>query len=181
MKAAKAEIDDLWKEIRPEIEAAIRRGANRPGGSDGPLKAAEVALASLKAQEASLTDRLNTLNIRKRTEGASAVALEPDRTDLALAEQYLASIEKNLADLKLQAPIVRPAEAFPSLSELRVWDVASGQMTRGVVEPGGWIAALAFTRDGLALIAGGGTPGRPGSVTIFDLAPRPVAAAPMPF
>ena len=129
---------------------------------------------SLKAQEASLTDRLNTLNIRQRDDGVSAVALEFDRMDLARAETYLDTIVKNLADLKIQVRVgARPAEAYQSLSELRVWDVASDRTTRALIEPGGWIAALAFTRDGTSLIAGGGTPGTPGSVTLFDLAPRP--------
>ena len=34
MKAARAELDDLWKELRPEIEAAFRRG--QPLGRSGP-------------------------------------------------------------------------------------------------------------------------------------------------
>ena len=79
---------------------------------------------------------------------------------------------------ELPATRVRPGPGFQSVAELRVWDVASGRTTRGLVEPTGWIAALAFARDGLTLIAGGGTPGTPGFGTLFDLAPRPVAAAP---
>ena len=114
MNAAKAELDVLWNELKPELEAAMRRGAARPGGADGTLKTAELGLASLKAQEASLTDRLNTLNVRQRTEGAWAVALEFDRIDLTRAESYLDTIERNLADLKFQrkSPIARIKQEF---------------------------------------------------------------------
>jgi len=138
-----------------------------------------LALASLKAQETSLTDKLNSLNVRqagrrrRRARGWSSTGWT-----WPAPRRYLDTIEKNLADLRFRGRDVRPAEAYQSLAELRVWDVASGQPTRRIVEPGGWIAALAFTRDGLSLIAGGGTPGQPGSVTIFDLAPRPDDAAP---
>ncbi len=185
MAEAQKELDGLWKELRPEIEAGARRGQDRiADGPDKDLKAAEVQLAALKAQEASLSDRLNALSVKQRAEGAVSVALEFARLDLNRAEQYLDTINRNLADLKLQVPEERPATpigpgpGFLSLAELRVWDVASGRETRALVEPTGWIAALSFARDGLTLIAGGGTPGGPGFVTLFDLAPRPVAPAP---
>ena len=80
------------------------------------LKAAEAQLAALKAQEASLTDRLNTLHIQQRAEGAAAVALEFARLDLNRAEQYLDTIDRSLADLKFQlkSPIARIRKEFPA-------------------------------------------------------------------
>ena len=184
MEAAKAELDSLYRELRPEIEAMVKRGAVRLAGApDKGLKAAEGHLAALKAQEASLTDRLNTLNIKQRADGAAAVALEFSRLDLSRAEQYLDTINRSLAELRVQAAgrglggDKPAAEAFESLAELRVWDVATTRFSRGLIESGGWIGALAFSRDGSTLIAGGGTPGwSSGFVTLFDLAPRPAAA-----
>lgn len=116
MKAADAELNDLWKELKPELEASMRRGGSRPGGADTALKGAELALAALKAQEANLADRLNTLNVRQRAEGAWAVALEFDRIDLSRAEQYLDTIDRNLADLKFQlrSPTARIKQEFPA-------------------------------------------------------------------
>ena len=77
------------------------------------------------------------------------------------------------------------AEAFESLAELRVWDVATTRFSRGLIESGGWVGALAFSRDGRTLIAGGGTPGwSSGFVTFFDLnpvAPDAAPEAPAPF
>ncbi len=98
------------------------------------------------------------------------MSLEFDRMDLNRAEQYLDTISRNLADLRFGlAAEVKPAADYQSLSELRVWEVASGRQSRGLIEAGGWINALAFTRDGLTVIAGGGTPGTPGFATLFDL------------
>jgi hypothetical protein len=134
----------------------------------------EAQLAALKAQELNLTDKLNTLNVRKREEGARALALQFDHVDLNRAEAYLDTINRNLADLILQRGAeVKPPKAYLSLAELRVWDVASGRQSRGLIEAGGWINALAFTCDGATVIAGGGTPGTPGFVTLFDLGPLP--------
>ncbi|HEY2159426.1 MAG TPA: protein kinase [Isosphaeraceae bacterium] len=186
MKEAKADLDALWKEMKPQLEALARRGIKEVGGAENPLKATEAQLAALKAQELGLTDKLNTLNIRQRAEGAAVVSLEFDRMDLNRAEQYLDTISRNLAELKFQAPVAKPAEDYQSLAELRVWDVASGRQSRGLIEAGGWINALAFTRDGLTVIAGGGTPGTPGFATLFDLgtpAAEPVLpdARPAPF
>ncbi len=116
MAAAQKELDGLWKELRPEIEAMVRRGVNRMGVAvpDNGLKAAEAQLAALKAQDASLTDRLNTLNVKQRQEGAGAVALEFARIDLNRAESYLDTINRNLADLKFQlkSPILRIKREF---------------------------------------------------------------------
>ncbi len=116
MKAAQADIDALWKEMKPQLEGWARRGITQVGGgaADNPLKGAEATLAALKAQEMSLIDKLNTLNVRKRAEGMSAVSLEFDRMDLGRAEQYLDTISKNLADLKFQSrsPILRVKKEF---------------------------------------------------------------------
>ena len=184
LKQAQADLDALWKEMKPQLEAGARRGIREVGGAENPLRATEASLAALKAQELALTDKLNTLNIRKRAEGISAVALEFDRMDLNRTEQYLDTISRNLAELKLGlATEVKPADDFQSLSELRVWDVASSRQSRGLIEAGGWINALAFTRDGATVIAGGGTPGTPGFATLFDLGTprgRPRLARPSP-
>jgi succinoglycan biosynthesis transport protein ExoP len=120
MKEAKADLDALWKELKPQLESWARRGATQIGGGgvvvDNPLKGAEATLAALKAQELSLTDKLNTLNIRKRQEGATTVSLEFDRMDLSRAEAYLDTISRNLADLKFQmkSPILRIRKEFPA-------------------------------------------------------------------
>ena len=116
------------KEAETELDAAlgraeaparsrlmVKRGMSRTGAMpDNGLKAAEGRLAAQKAQEASLTDRLNTLNIKQRADGAAAVALEFDRMDLSRAEAYLDTINRNLADLKFQlkSPILRIKKEF---------------------------------------------------------------------
>ena len=116
MKEAQADLDALWKEMKPQLEGWARRGVREIGGGavDNPQKGAEVQLAALKAQEMSLIDKLNTLNVRKRAEGMSAVSLEFDRMDLNRAEQYLDTISKSLADLKFQSksPILRVRKEF---------------------------------------------------------------------
>jgi succinoglycan biosynthesis transport protein ExoP len=112
---SRKELDKLWAELRPEIEMMVKRGMSRTGAMpDNGLKAAEGRLAALKAQEASLTDRLNTLQIKQRADGAAAVALEFDRMDLSRAEAYLDTINRNLADLKFQlkSPILRIKKEF---------------------------------------------------------------------
>ncbi len=171
LKEAQADLDALWKEMKPQLEARARRAIREagPGEIANPLRGAEATLAALKAQELSLIDKLNDLNVRKRAEGALAVTLEFDRMDLNRAEQYLDTINKNLAYLKFQSPEPRPVADYQSLAELRVWEVPSGRQSRGLIEAGGWINALAFTRDGATVIAGGGTPGTPGFATLFDL------------
>ena len=84
MEAAKAELDDLWRELKPEIEAMVQPGRGPAGAvPDNGLKAAEVQLAALKAQEASLTDRLNTLQHqaagrRRRGRGAGVRPARPE-------------------------------------------------------------------------------------------------------
>jgi capsular exopolysaccharide synthesis family protein len=116
MKAAKADLDALWKEMRPQLESWARRGIREVGGGmvDNPMKGAEAQLAALKAQELSLTDKLNTLNIKQRGEGAAAVSLEFDRMDLNRAEAYLDTISRNLADLKFtrNSPVLRIKQEF---------------------------------------------------------------------
>ena len=99
------------------------------------------------------------------------MALDFDRMDLNRAEQSLDTISRNLADLRFGlAAEVKPADNYQEpIAELRVWEVPSGRHTRGLIEAGGWINALAFTRDGTTVIAGGGTPGTPGFATLFDL------------
>jgi capsular exopolysaccharide synthesis family protein len=116
MAEAKADIDALWKEMKPQLEAWARRGITQVGGgpADNPLKGAEAQLAALKAQELSLTDKLNTLNIRKRQEGAAGLALQFDHVDLSRAEAYLDTINRSLADLQFQmkSPILRVKKEF---------------------------------------------------------------------
>jgi succinoglycan biosynthesis transport protein ExoP len=122
MESAKAELDGLWRELRPEIETMARRGVDRSGAvPDNGLRAAEGNLASLKAQEASLTDRLNTLQIKQRADGAAVVALEFARLDLNRADQYLDTINRSLADLKFQlkSPILRIKREFAAKQSMR--------------------------------------------------------------
>jgi capsular exopolysaccharide synthesis family protein len=121
MESAKKELDGLWRELRPEIEAMVKRGTSRMGDALDKVKAAESQLAVLKAQEASLTDRLNTLNVKQRADGAAAVALEFSRLDLSRAEQYLDKIDQSLADLKFQlrSPILRIRREFAAKPSMR--------------------------------------------------------------
>lgn len=115
-RAAKAELDALWKKMRPGIEAQIRRGDVHPSGPDASLRTAEAQLTALKAQEASLNDRLSTLNVKQRAEGASAIAMEFDRMDLTRATQYLDTIDRNLAEIEYQSknPVAKIRREFPA-------------------------------------------------------------------
>jgi capsular exopolysaccharide synthesis family protein len=144
LKEAQADLDALWKEMKPQLEAWARKGIKEVGGGavDNPLRGAEAQLAALKAQELSLTDKLNTLNIRKRAEGATAVSLEFDRMDLNRAEQYLDTISRNLADLKFtrNSPILRVRKEFLAKqsprgtnNRLKVMAVAPVAMLFGVL------------------------------------------------
>jgi capsular exopolysaccharide synthesis family protein len=122
MIEAKADLNDMWKKMKPQLEALARRGVRQVGGAvENPLKAAEMQLAALKAQETSLTDRLGTLQIKQRAEGASAMELEFSRMDLTRAETYLDTIEKHLADLRFQQsnPIARIRKEFDAKPSLK--------------------------------------------------------------
>jgi succinoglycan biosynthesis transport protein ExoP len=117
MRDAKSDLDALWKELRPQMEALARRGIREVGGgTDNPIKTVESQLTALKAQELSLTDKLNSLQIRHKAEGATAEALQFEQIDLNRAEQYLDIISKNLADLKFQikSPTMRVRKEFPA-------------------------------------------------------------------
>jgi capsular exopolysaccharide synthesis family protein len=143
MKEAQADLDALWKEMKPQLESWARKGIKEVGGGavDNPMRGAEATLAALKAQEMSLTDKLNTLNIRKKAEGATAVSLEFDRLDLNRADQYLDTITRNLADLKFQmrSPILRVKKEFQAKpargtnNRLKVMAVAPVGMLFGVL------------------------------------------------
>ena len=144
LKEAQADLDALWKEMKPQLEGWARRGIKEVGGGaiDNPLRGAEATLAALKAQELSLTDKLNTLNIRKRQEGATAVSLEFDRLDLARAETYLDTISRNLADLRFQmkSPVLRVKKEFAAKpsprgtnNRLKIMAVAPVGMLFGVL------------------------------------------------
>jgi capsular exopolysaccharide synthesis family protein len=143
IKQAKADLDAMWKKMKPQLEAMARQGITKVGGpAENPLRSAEMQLAALKAQETSLNDRLSTLQIRQRAEGASAMELEFSRMDLSRAEAYLDTIEKHLADLKYQRsnPIARIHEEFkakPSLrgtnNRLKIMAVAPVGMLFGVL------------------------------------------------
>ena len=144
MMEAQKDLNALWKEMKPTLEAWARRGITQVGGgpADNPMKSAEAALAALKAQELSLTDKLNTLNVRQRMEGASGLALQFDHMDLGRAEAYLDIISRNLADLRFQlkSPILRVKKEFPAKpsqrgtnNRLKVMAVAPVGMLFGVL------------------------------------------------
>src|SRR6185437_11316863 len=77
---------------------------------------AEILLASLKAQEASLSEKLNTLNIKQKEEGKDTISLEFERMDLARAEKYLDTIEANLQQVEFETrnPVARIRLEFPA-------------------------------------------------------------------
>ena len=108
-RAAEAELDGLWEQLSPRLAAEARAAGFRPGGADAAVREAELQLHALKAQEASLNERLNTLNIQQKKEGVDAMALEFERSDLLIADNYLITIGKSLTDIEFENknPIAR--------------------------------------------------------------------------
>ena len=101
-REAKAELDALWKQLQPKLSAQARALAGRNGGPDSSVREGEMLLHSLKAQEGSLNDRLNTLNIQQKKEGVDAMALQFEQADLEIANNYLVTINKNLSDIEFE-------------------------------------------------------------------------------
>ena len=116
---AQVRLDALWTQLKPTIEAQIRSGDTRPGGPTGPdpmLREAEIEASSLRIQEASLTEKLGTLNIKQREEGNDAIALKFEEQDLNRAEKYLDTIEANLQQIEFENrnPLARIRMEFPA-------------------------------------------------------------------
>jgi hypothetical protein len=121
---AQVQLNELWGQLRPTLLAQLRGNVAKggaPGQPDPALKEAEVHLSALKAQEATLNDKLNTLNIRQKEEGSEAITLEFERLDLSRAEQYLGKIEDSLAQIKFdnRNPIARIHLEFPAKPSAR--------------------------------------------------------------
>lgn len=113
--AAKEELDNLWAELEPVLRAQARAGVGRPvNTADHAVREAELHLLALKSQETALTEKLKTLSIKRKDEGAAALALEFENIDLKSDQAYLDTIERNLADLEFvtKNPIARIREGF---------------------------------------------------------------------
>lgn len=142
---AKAKLDALWQQLKPTLAAQLRANLGKPGGGgpDPVLREAEIHLAALKAQETSLNDKLNTLNIKQKEEGREAISLEFERMDLARAERYLGTIEDNLAQVEFENrnPVARirlefaakPSMRASTSSRLKVMAIAPVGMLAGVL------------------------------------------------
>ena len=114
-KNAQAQLDALWDQLKPGLAAQARAGAGRPlSHVDNAVREAELNLQALKAQEVSFNEKLNTLNIKQKAEGADAMTLEFERIDLLRDEEYLTTIEKSLSDIEFvtKNPIARIRSGF---------------------------------------------------------------------
>ena len=115
-KEAQTQLNALWDQLRPSLLAQIQMGTARPTGPDAGLLEAEIEVNGLKSQQASLKDKLDTLNIKQKEEGVDAITLEFDRMDLARAEKYLDTIQDHLSQLGFETrnPVARIRLEFPA-------------------------------------------------------------------
>jgi RNA polymerase sigma factor (sigma-70 family) len=99
LRDATAQLDRLWEQMEPVLVEQIRKGFARADLPDNPLKEAESRLAELKAQEAKITDKLNTVKIKHKAEGANSLALQFAQLDLVRDQSFLGEINRSLAQL----------------------------------------------------------------------------------
>jgi capsular exopolysaccharide synthesis family protein len=113
LRDATAQLDRLWEQMEPMLVEQIRSGSAR-NLPDNPLKDAEGKLAELKAQQAKIADKLNTVKINQKDEGANVLALQFEQLDLGRDQSYLDQLDRSLADLEFESryPVARIRKEF---------------------------------------------------------------------
>ena len=107
-----AQLKNLYTQLKPTLATQSRsRGGEAP---DRGLREAELKVSGYKAKQASLTEKLEKLTIRQRTEGSEAIQLEFVREDLHRAEELFGMIERQLNQTEFEAknPIGRITKEF---------------------------------------------------------------------
>jgi polysaccharide biosynthesis transport protein len=114
LKDATAQLDRLWDQMEPMLVEHVRNGTGRSDQPDNSLKEAETRLAELKAQQVKIGDRLNTVKINHKAEGANVLALQFEQLDLGRDQTYLDKLDQSLADLEFESryPIARIRKEF---------------------------------------------------------------------
>jgi polysaccharide biosynthesis transport protein len=114
LQDATAQLDRLWVQMEPTLIEHVRSGSGRGDLPDNPLKEAETKLAELKAQQVKITDKLNSVKINHKAEGANVLALQFEQLDLTRDQTYLDQLDRSLADLEFESryPVARIRKEF---------------------------------------------------------------------
>jgi WD40 repeat protein/anti-sigma factor RsiW len=123
------------------------------GGYDGTVR-----LWDMKTFKESR--RIDTRRTENQRYWVSCVVFSPDGRTLAIAEN---------PGEGLAAPV---PEGGPRPGQISLWDPNTGSERATLPVPRGLVLALAFSRDGKALVSGGGSPGEFGEVCLWDVARR---------
>lgn len=131
-----------WRSMAPRLRKMVERDAGGEGHQQ--LRQAEIEVETLRAQEASFTERLRKVRIDSDLNKNNALKIDFARVDLAKAEESLASVEEQLKQLKYEAKSPTPVQIRSEASPRGMRSINRRLRVMAVVPPAVLLVLLAM-------------------------------------